>query len=405
MMEEIRKAFPMLMNHPKMAYFDTASTALTPQVVIDAITSYYQFSNTNTSRGVDKYGYETTIKYESVRQQVQSFINAQHAAEVIFTRGTTESLNMIAFGFAQNILKENDEIILNIAEHHANLLPWMEIAKKTKAIIKYVDLRADGAIDLEHLTTLLSDNTRIVAFAHVTNVLGSYNDPKAIAQLVRAHSSAYIVVDGAQGIAQRIVDVQEYDCDFYVFSGHKLFGPTGIGILYGKKALLEQMTPFEFGGDMVAHVSQTEIEYKNLPQKLEAGTMMIAEVFGLGAAIDFYQSLPKEKTNAHIKALRAQAIDALSNIPHIVIYNKDNVDAITITFNIEGVHAHDTASVFSQNNVVVRAGHHCAQLLLEKLETTSSVRMSLAVYNTAEEIDTFIKVAKKAGNFLDVLFG
>jgi len=405
-MQELRKEFPMLQNHPEMAYFDTASTALTPQVVIDAMNNYYQYHNTNISRGVDKYGYETTAIYESVREKVKNFIGATRNEEIIFTRGTTESLNMIAFGFAKKQLHIGDEIILNIAEHHANLLPWIEVAQMTGAVVKYVDLLDDGSIDLTHLETLLSSKTRIVAFAHVTNVLGSYNNPQTLIRLVRQQAQqAYIIVDGAQGVTQYDVDVQQFDCDFYAFSGHKLFGPTGVGILYGKKELLQQMYPLEFGGDMVAHVNKESALYKELPQKLEAGTMMIAEVFGLGAALDFYQSIDHKQKRAYIKSLRAYAISKLEMIPNILIYNKDNVDAITIVFNIQCVHAHDAASVFSKENIVLRAGHHCAQLLLERLETTSSLRMSLSFYNTKEEIDAFIEAAKKAGDFLDALFG
>jgi len=396
----------MIKNNPGVVYLDTTSTALTPQSVIDAIAHYYTHHNTNTSRGVDKHAYETTSKYEAVREQVREFMNAEQMAEIIFTRGTTASLNMIAFGFALQQLQADDEIILNIAEHHANLLPWREVSKRTGAVIKYVDLLDDGSIDLGHLKTLLSPKTRIVSFADVSNVLGAANDVAKITQLVRAHSSAYVVVDGAQGITQRVVDVQASDCDFYVFSGHKLYGPTGVGVLYGKQTLLEQMVPFEFGGDMISSVNKEAIEYKELPRRLEAGTMMIAEVFGLGAALDFYRGLDAVAVATHIKALRASAIAQLkAEIPNIILYNEGLVDARTITFNITDIHAHDVASVFSENDIVLRAGHHCAQLLLERLQTTSTVRMSIGVYNTQAEIDKFIEVAKKAGDFLDALFG
>jgi len=405
-MKKIRAAFPMLTNNPAMVYLDSASTALTPDTVIAAVTDYYTNHNTNTSRGVDKYGYETTKRYEAVRSQVRAFINATEREEIIFTRGATASLNMIAFGFAASLLKPNDEIILNIAEHHANLLPWREVCRRTGAVIKYVDLRADGSIDLTHLTSLLSEKTRIVAFADVSNVLGSYNNTQEIVRLVRAHSSAYVVVDGAQGVTQHAVDVQATDCDFYVFSGHKLCGPTGVGVLYGKKVLLEAMLPFEFGGDMIASVNKTKMEYKELPHKLEAGTMMIAEVFGLGAALEFYTAFDRSVVATHIKKLRTLAIAELKvHVPDIVLYNETLVDARTITFNVGGIHAHDVATVFSENDVVVRAGHHCAQLLLEKLQTTSTVRMSIGMHNTEADIARFIAVAKKAGNFLDALFG
>lgn len=404
-MRNFKNEFPMLINHPEIVYFDTAATALTPQSVVDATNNYYYLHNTNISRGVDKYGYETTTIYEDTRRQIATFMNAKHEEEIIFTRGTTTSLNMIAFGFAQQILQTGDEIILNIAEHHANLLPWIEIANRTGAIIKYVDLREDGAIDEQHLEKILSKKTKIVTFAHVTNVLGSHNDPQQLIPIIRAHSDAYIIVDGAQGITQYAVDVQMIDCDFYAFSGHKIFGPTGIGVLYGKQTLLAQMQPFEYGGDMVAHVKKDHATYKDAPQKFEAGTMMIAEVFGLGEAIRYFESIGYEAKSRHIEAIRAYTIEQLQAIPNIIIYNKDNLDAPIITFNLKHIHAHDAASVFSKRNIVLRAGHHCAQLLLARLETTSSLRMSISVYNTKEDVDAFIEAAKKAGDFLDALFG
>jgi len=400
----IREQFPMFVNHPQMTYLDTAATALTPNCVIEAIKNYYTKHNTNINRGVDMLAYETTTIYENVREKVQKFINAAKSEEIIFTHGTTESINMIAAGFGKEVLTAGDEVILNIAEHHANLLPWLAIAEQTGAIVRYAELNNDGCINLAKLETLLTPQTKIVSFAHVTNVLGSYNNPQIITELVKRNSNAYVVIDGAQGIVQEKVDVQEIGCDFYVFSGHKLYGPTGIGILYGKTKVLNQMQPLMFGGDMVHSVTKKQAEYKDIPHKFEAGTMMLAESFGLGAAIDFVQSFTYEEKIAHIKKLRAYAIAELAKIPNVIIYNKDNENSSLITFNIEGVHAHDAASRFSSDQVVLRAGHHCAQLLLEKLQATASLRMSIGIYNDKADIEKFIDSAKKAGDFLDELF-
>lgn len=404
-MRDYKQDFPMLINTPEIAYFDTAATSLTPQVVIDAITNYYTFHNTNINRGVDKHGYKTTVIYESVRTKVGNFLHARYEDEIIFTRGATDSLNAIA-RMLQHQVTAADEIVLNIAEHHANLIPWIEIAKETGATLRYVDLNEDGSINVAAFADVLNERTKIVAFADVTNVLGSFNNPQVLVPIVREQApNAYVIVDGAQGVTQYQVDVQANDCDFYVFSGHKLFGPTGVGVLYGKREHLATLQPFEFGGDMVDHVFKESATYKDAPHKFEAGTMMLAEVFGLGAAIDYMLELGYETKHQHIKALRAYAIQELKQIPDVIIYNETNVDAATIAFNIRGVHAHDAASVFSQQDVVVRAGHHCAQLLLEKLDTTSSVRLSFSIHNTRADVDKFIAAAKKAGDFLDVLFG
>ncbi|MGL5041632.1 MAG: aminotransferase class V-fold PLP-dependent enzyme [Culicoidibacterales bacterium] len=399
------KQFPMIVNHPEITYLDSAATALTPNCVIDAIVHYYTHKNTNISRGVDKLLYETTLSYEAVRSKTASFINAGLKEEIIFTRGTTTSLNLIAFGLADKLITEGDELILNIGEHHANLLPWQIVAQRKNAIIKYVNLDQNGSINYTHLQELLSDKTKVVSFAHVTNVLGSYNDPQAITKIIRQYAkNAFIIVDGAQAIVQQKVDVMAYDCDFYVFSGHKLFGPTGVGVLYGKMHMLEKMSPFEYGGDMNDSVTKQSSEFKQVPHKFEAGTMMIAEVLGLGAAIDFIEEINYNDKKVHIRKLRDFTITELKKQSNIILYNEENKDSTTISFNLKDVHAHDAATVFSNESVVIRAGHHCAQLLLEKLETTSSLRASISIYTTEADMKKFIEVCKKASDFLDVLF-
>lgn len=399
-----KEIFPMLKNHPEFVYFDNASTALTPQSVVDEIVNYYQFHNTNTSRGVDKMLYETSEKFEQIRKKVQQYIGAEKKEEVIFTRGTTAALNLVAFGLGGQILQKDDEIILNIAEHHANIIPWQEIAHNKGAKIIYVDLNEDGSINLFDLEKKLTNRTKIVSFAQVTNVLSSYNNPKEITKLVKEKSAAYVIVDGAQGIVQHSVDVQDIGCDFYAFSGHKLYGPTGVGVLYGKASVLALMHPFEFGGDMNDSVYHDYSTYKDAPQKFETGTMMIAEVFGLGAAIDFVEKIDQEKKIKHLIDLRAYTIQQMKQTKDIIIYNEALVDAPTICFNIKNVHAHDVASVFSNHHISLRAGHHCAQLLLEKLKTSSSLRMTIGIHNNKEDVDSFITALQKAGDFLDVLF-
>lgn len=401
----IRQDFPMLMNHKELTYLDSASTAFTPQSVIDSIVSYYTMHNTNTSRGVDKTMHETTVLFEGVRTQVKDCISAATAAEIVFTRGATAALNLAAFSFGRHVLNEGDEIILNIAEHHANILPWQRIAQEKKAQILYVDLDETGAIDHNHLVKLLSPRTKIVSFAHVTNVLGSYNDPRTLTRLIKEHSNAYVVVDGCQGMVQEQVDVQACGCDFYAFSAHKLFGPTGVGVLYGKSEHLAMMEPFEYGGDMNDVVHLAYSEYKEAPHRFEAGTMMIAEVFGLGAALDYMAKIGWEAKSAYVADLRAYAIEQMKAVDGIIFYNENNVKSPTICFNIAGVHAHDAASVFSKHNVILRAGHHCAQLLLERLAATSSLRISFSIYTTKADVDRFIVALKKAGDFLDALFG
>ena len=405
---EVGKDFPMIGNDAEMSYLDSASTALTPQVVIDAMADYYTQHNTNTSRGVDKLLYATTELFEAVRLQTQQFLQAKSADEIIFTRGTTDGLNIIAFGL-QDFLLPGDEIVINIAEHHANIIPWQEIEKRTGAVVVYCELAADGSIDVSKLPNVLSEKTKVVSFAHVTNVLGSYNDPKQVTKLVRTHApNALVVIDGAQGIVQEAMDVQTVDCDFYVFSGHKLFGPTGVGVLYGKLALLNKMQPLTFGGDMNFNVAKSGSEYKDAPHKFESGTMMISEVLGLGAAIAYITAIGYEAKHAHISELRAYAFEQLAACPNIIIYNKDADNSTTIAFNIQDVPAHDAASMFSNNQVVLRAGHHCAQLLLEHIDAPSSLRASFSIYNTKADVDAFVNVVKllqNEGAFLDVLFG
>lgn len=398
-MKNYREDFPMLKK--EYIYFNNASTAYKPTKVIDAIRDYYENYSVNTNRGVDSLGYGVTQKYEQTRDKIAKFINAS-PSEIVFTRGTTDSLNLVANSFGE-IVEAGDEIIVSIHEHHANFLPWQELCKRKQAKLVIVNV-LDGKVDLEDLKSKINQKTKIVAFYHTSNVFGGTNNLKEIAQIVHQHE-AYLVVDGAQGIVHEKVDVKETNIDFYAFSAHKLYGPTGVGILYGKKELLKEMYPVTFGGEMINIVGLETSTYKDAPYKFEAGTMMIAEVLALGEAIDYVNSIGHEEMARRVYELRNYLTYRLLNeIPNIEIYNKNIKDSSLITFNIKGIHAHDVSSFLDSHKIIVRAGHHCASPLMEILKVSSTIRISLAFYNTKEECDKLIEVLKKVGDYINVLF-
>ncbi|MDD3341020.1 MAG: cysteine desulfurase [Bacilli bacterium] len=399
-MHEYRNDFPMLKQN--YIYFNSASTALKPQSVIDAMNEYYEKYSVNTNRGVDSLGYMVTKKYENVREDIAQFMNAK-AEEIIFTRGTTSSLNMVA-KFLEPSIQENDEIIVSIHEHHANFVPWQQLCHRKKAILKIVKTKIDGTVDLDDLQNIMSEKTKIVALNHISNVFGGINPIKEIAKIVHKYP-AYLVIDGAQGIVHEKVDMQEMDADFYAFSGHKIYGPTGIGVLYGKYDILEKMEPVEYGGEMIDIVTVDKTTYKKPPYCFEAGTMMIAEAIGLGKAIQYINSVGYEKMNTHVKEVRNYLIKKLTTeVKDIVIYNRNIVDSNLVTFTIKGIHSHDVASHLDSKKIIVRAGHHCASPLMESLGVTSTIRVSLAFYNTKEECDKLVNALKEVGDYLNVLF-
>ncbi len=404
---KIRQDFPILgeqVNGKDLIYLDTSATSQTPLKVIEAMNDYYREYNSNVHRGVHTLGTKATDAYEKARMKVRSFINAKRFEEIVYTRGTTAAINLVARSFGDLVIEEGDEIVVNEMEHHANIVPWQQLAKRKGATLVFIPLEEDGTIALESVKAAMSDKTKIVAITHVSNVLGTINDIKSIAEIAHAHN-AYISVDGAQAVPHMAVDVQSLDVDFYAFSGHKMLGPTGIGILYGKAELLDKMEPIEYGGDMIDYVYKTESTWTDLPVKFEAGTPMIAEAVGLNAAIDYINELGIDNIYQHEKELVAYAYDKMSAIEGIEIYGpgKDKRAGL-ITFNLQGVHPHDLATALDSEGIAVRAGHHCAQPLMKWCKASSTARASFYIYNTIEEIDQFIESLEKTKEFFSYEF-
>lgn len=406
--ERIRKDFPILhqnVNDHPLVYLDSAATSQKPIGVINAVDDYYRQYNSNVHRGVHTLGTKATDAYEGAREKVKNFINAKSIKEVIFTRGTTTSLNFVASSYGREHVKEGDEIVISYMEHHSNLIPWQQVAKKTGATLKYFPLQEDGTIILDDVRKTITNRTKIVAITHVSNVLGTINPIKEIVEI--AHSKgAIVVVDGAQSAPHMKVDVQDLNCDFYALSGHKMCGPTGIGILYGKEQLLEKMEPVEFGGEMIDFVELYDSTWKELPWKFEGGTPIIAGAIGLGAAIDYLQSVGMDEIQEHEHQLVEYAMNKLSEIDGLTIYGpkEANQRAGVLTFNMDGVHPHDVATVLDTEGIAVRAGHHCAQPLMKWLNVTATARASFYLYNTEDEIDRLVMELVKAKEFFSDVF-
>ncbi|MEH7365729.1 cysteine desulfurase [Priestia megaterium] len=388
---DIRKQFPILdqeVNGSPLVYLDSAATSQKPLAVIEAIEKYYKEYNSNVHRGVHTLGTRATDGYEGAREKVRKFINAKSTEEIIFTRGTTTALNTVAASYGRANLKPGDEIVITYMEHHSNIIPWQQVAKETGATLKYISLTEDHALSLEEVKSTITSNTKIVSIMQVSNVLGTINPVKEIAEIAHANG-AVMVVDGAQSTPHMKVDVQDLDCDFFAFSGHKMGGPTGIGALYGKKELLEKMEPIEFGGEMIDFVNLYESTWKELPWKFEGGTPIIAGAIGLGAAIDFLEEVGLDNIQAHEHKLAQYALDRLSQVDGITIYGPKERAGV-VTFNIEDVHPHDVATVVDADGIAIRAGHHCAQPLIKYLNVSSTARASFYLYNTEEEVDKLV---------------
>lgn len=401
----IREQFPVLdqeVNGHPLVYLDSSATSQKPLPVIEAMEDYYRRYNSNVHRGVHTLGTLATDGYESAREKVQKFINANSTEEIIFTRGTTTSINLVASSYGRANLGPEDEIVITPMEHHSNIIPWQQVAKATGATLKYIPLQKDGTISLEDVEKTITDNTKIVSIMHVSNVLGTVNPIKEIAKIAHKHG-AIIVVDGAQSTPHMKVDVQDLDCDFYAFSGHKMCAPTGIGVLYGKKHLLEEMEPVEFGGEMIDFVGLYDSTWKELPWKFEAGTPIIAGAIGLGVAIDFLNDIGLDNIQEHEHQLVNYAMEKLSEVEGVEIYGPKERAGL-ITFNIDDVHPHDVATVLDAEGVAVRAGHHCAQPLMKWLDVTATARASFYLYNTLEEIDVFVKALIKAKEYFGNVF-
>lgn len=392
MIASVREQFPILhqeINGHPLVYLDNAATSQKPQVVIDAIKRYYEWENSNVHRGVHTLGSRATDAYEGAREKVARFINAESSEQIIFTRGTTTALNLVASSYARTVCGPGDEIVLTEMEHHSNLIPWQQAAIAVGATLKYIPLQPDGTIRVEDVEALVTERTKVVAIAYVSNVMGVVHPVKQIAEIAHRHG-AVIVVDGAQSTPHMKVDVQDLDCDFYALSGHKMCAPTGIGALYGKKALLESMEPIEFGGEMINDVGLYESNWKELPWKFEGGTPIIAGAVGLGAAIDFLEEIGMDAIEQHETQLAAYAMNRISEIDGITIYGPRERKVGLVTFNLGDVHPHDVATVLDAQGVAIRAGHHCCQPLMRWLKVSSTARASFYLYNTEEDVDRLV---------------
>ena len=398
---DFKSDFPIFQNRD-ITYLDSGATTQKPSYVIEKIDEFYKNMNANPHRGAYGLSIEATTAYEETRKRIADFIGAKSPEEIIFSKNASESLNLIAYSYGLNNLKENDEVVLSIMEHHSNLVPWQYVTKKTNSILKYMYINDEFELSKEEIESKITNNTKIVAITHVSNVLGTINNVKEIIKY--AHKKgAIVVVDGSQSIPHMKIDVKDLDADFFVFSGHKMFAPLGIGVLYGKKEILNKMNPFLMGGDMIEYVYEQETTFAPLPNKFEAGTQNVEGVIGLGAAIDYIQKIGYENIEKIESELVAYAREELQKLEFIKLYMpKDpNHHSSVVSFNIENVHPHDVASILDSNNVCVRSGNHCAQPLLRFLGIDSTCRASFSIYNTKQDIDTLVLSLKKAYNIFE----
>ncbi len=386
-----RKDFPLLMAQD-IAYLDNAATAQRPQCVLDAVRRFYCEQNANPLRGLYPLSIAATDAYENAREAVRRFLNAKSTAEIVFTRNTTEGLNLVAYSYGLSHIRAGDEVVVSILEHHSDLLPWQMVCRQTGASLKFLDCEPDGSLDLNKAEALITDRTKLVAVTHVSNVIGRVNPIRQLADMAHKHG-AVLVVDGAQSTPHIPVDVQALDADFLAFSGHKVYGPMGIGVLYGKRALLEEMPPFLTGGEMIESVSREGAVFAELPHKFEAGTVNAAGAAGLHAAIDYVQSVGFEAMHRQELALTQRTLAGMADMPHIHVIGSDKPEEHNgiVTFTVEGVHPHDVSEILVCDGVDVRAGHHCAQPLLQHLGLSATVRASFAFYNTENEVDRLLQ--------------
>ncbi|MCH3963106.1 MAG: cysteine desulfurase [Clostridium sp.] len=402
--EKIRKDFPILsikVNGKDLVYFDNGATTQKPVPVMNAVRNYNEKLNGNPHRGAHYLGVTSTKAYEQAREKVRKFIGAEKASQIIFTRNATESLNLIAYSYGLNFINEGDEIVIAVSEHHSNILPWQMVSKVKGAVLKYMYTDDDGKITEEEYKNKITDRTKIVAVAQMSNVLGTKHPVKQIAKYAH-EKGAVVVIDGAQSVPHMKVDVKDIDADFFVFSGHKMLSSMGIGVLYAKEKLLEEMPPFLRGGDMIEYVTEQDATFAELPFKFEAGTQNVEGAVSLGAAADYLNSVGLDNIEAYEKELTKYALDKLSDIDYVTVYGPGNVEdrGGIISFNIKGVHPHDVATVLNSYGVAVRSGHHCAQPLMKYLGIQASSRASFYFYNTYEEIDRFIEGVKNVRKWL-----
>jgi cysteine desulfurase/selenocysteine lyase len=401
--QKIRNDFPILsrtVNGKPLVYFDNGATAQKPKAVIDTLTHYYTYQNSNIHRGVHTLSREITTAYEEARKTIQLHINAKQPGEIIFTRGTTESINLVAHCFGKLNVSEGDEILITQMEHHSNIVPWQQLCEERKAVLKYVPINEEGELKLDQIPLLLSNKTKLVAFTHISNTLGTINPVKEIIQTIRSHSGAAVLIDGAQAVPHLKPDVQELDCDFYAFSGHKLFGPTGVGILYAKSEWLSKFGPYQTGGGTIKTVSMEKTEFAEGPLKFEAGTPHIEGGIGLAAAIDYVNAIGFVDIQKHEENLMHYATKKLTEIEHIRIYGSSKHKTSVIAFNVIGAHPFDVGTLLDKYGIAIRSGHHCTQPLCQFYNIPGTIRASFAFYNTIEEIDLFIEALKKSIRFL-----
>ena len=393
---DFKEDFPIFKNRD-IAYLDSGATAQKPQIVIDAINNFYDKFNANPHRGAYTLSVEATAVYEDTRAKIAKFINAKHPEEIIFSKNASESLNLLAYSYGLDNLKNGDDVVISIMEHHSNLVPWQFVTQKTGSELKYMYINDEFELSKEEIESKITDNTKIVGITHVSNVLGTINNVKEIIKY--AHKKgAVVIVDASQSIPHMKIDVQDLDADFLVFSGHKMFAPLGIGVLYGKRELLNKMNPFLMGGDMIEYVHEQKTTFAPLPNKFEAGTQNVEGVVGLGAAIDYINSIGYDKIQEHDREIVEYAREKLSKLDYLDIYmtpNAKNHSAV-ISFNIKGVHPHDVASILDSENVCVRSGNHCAQPLMRFLGIDSTCRASFYIYNTKEDVDRLVAGIEKA---------
>lgn len=395
--ESIRMDFPILdrqVNGNPLVYLDNAASAQKPNAVIGRMRDQACNAYANVHRGLHTVANETTEAFESARNKVATFINANSPREVIFTKSATEAINLVASGLSADI-KPGDEIVLTVMEHHSNIVPWHFLRERYGAIIKWVDINEEGSLDLDQLASAVNRNTKFIAISHMSNVLGTMPNTKKVTEIARANN-AKILYDGCQAIVHRNIDVQELDCDFYVFSGHKLYGPTGIGVLYGKEESLRGMRPYQGGGEMIEIVEKDNITYGELPHKFEAGTPPILEAIGLGEAVDWISQFSMTDIANYEESLYRRAVSALKLINGLRIHGDSDEKGGVLSFSIEGIHPHDLAQLLDQYGVAIRAGHHCAQPLMKFLGVTATARASFALYNTEQEVDVFVESLEKA---------
>ena len=394
--KKTRKDFPIYQNNKDMVYLDNAATVLKPKKVLDKMNEYYTHFGVNIHRGVYKLSYLATQAYEEGRSKVASFINASFE-EIVYFKNASEALNFVALSWGETNIKEGDEIITSELEHHSSVLPWQQLALRKKAVLRYLKLDSKGRITIDALKSVLNEKTKVIALTLVSNVFGYITPIEELIKEARKYNSL-VVVDAAQGIAHLPIDVKKMDCDFLAFSAHKALGPTGLGVLYGKKDIFKKLKPLFYGGDMIDNVELYDSSYREMPYRFEVGTPAIAEIIGLGYALDYLKDIGLDNIKKHEQELTKYALEKMKVLKHLTIYNS-NPDLGIIAFNLDGVHPHDVATILDSDNVYVRAGHHCAQLIAKKLEIVASLRVSFFIYNDKEDIDKLIEALKKAINF------